>query len=160
MDALGPKHPSMLCDSARRACETRHLPHLLICARSGLCNRDTYVGANVENRDFDKRNVALDFFDERNHLVLFAGVTAETVGFATTIADFIYNPLQFLLATTGNAGYVAFTRKTSGNRAARGVTGANDKSGLLLLIVGPLKYLKLALTQMGSIKDSGSPCYD
>jgi hypothetical protein len=80
--------------------------------------READVGADVEHRDLDRRDLALDVGDERLHVDFLARVGAEAVRLAARLADRGDERLELLAGAPGDAGDEAL-RARSGGRSRR-----------------------------------------
>ena len=89
--------------------------------------REAHVGADVEHRDLDRRDLALDVRDQRLDVDFLARVGREAVRFAALVADLRDQRLELVGAAPGDAGDEAFAREAARDRAAGRVAGADDE---------------------------------
>ena len=113
----------------QEAGERTHLPHLAVHALGGLGDAEAHVGADVEDGDFDRPDVALDRRDQLGHLGLVACIGTEAARLAAVGLDAIDQRLQLVGRAPRDAGDEAFARETARDRAAGGVTGADHERG-------------------------------
>ncbi len=73
----------------QEAAEAGHLPDLGVDASGGLGGAEANIGADVEDRHFDRRDVLLDLLHQRDHVVLLARVGAEAVRLAAFGPDLV-----------------------------------------------------------------------
>ena len=71
----------------QEAGETAHLPDLAVDAGGRLGDRKVYIGANIEDRHLDRRNVALDLFHQGDHRLFVARIRRQGDGFMPVGAD-------------------------------------------------------------------------
>ena len=96
--------------------------------------READVGADVEDGDLDRRDLALDVRDERLDVDLLARVGAEAVRLAAVGADLRDQRLELVGAAPRDAGDEAFAREAARDRAAGRVAGADDEHRLAFCV--------------------------
>ncbi len=111
----------------QEAGERAHLPHLAVDALGRLGDREAHVRADVEDRDLDRRDLALDVRDQRLDVDLLARVGAEAVRRAAVGADLRHERLELVGAAPGDARDIALAREAARDRAAGGVAGADHE---------------------------------
>jgi hypothetical protein len=78
------------------------------------------------------RDVALDAFDEGDHLVFLACVAAESLGLSAFGRDLLDQGLESVDSASGHARDVALAREAPGDGTTRGVAGTDDEDGFLV----------------------------
>ena len=111
----------------QEAAERAHLPDLAVDPLGRLDQREADVGADVEHRDLDRRDLALDVCDQGLHVDFLARVGGEAVRLAALAADRRDQRLELLGGAPGDAGDEAFAGEAAGDRAAGRIAGADHE---------------------------------
>ncbi|SPA07906.1 hypothetical protein CBM2625_B110181 [Cupriavidus taiwanensis] len=128
---LARQHRARGLAAHQEAAEARHLPDLVVHARAGLGDGKLHVGADIEDRHLQRRDLALDARDQLDGLVFLARIAAKGMGFAAIGADLLHQRLQLVGMAARYAGNVALAGKAPCNGAAGGVASPDDEDGLL-----------------------------
>jgi hypothetical protein len=111
----------------QEAGERAHLPDLAVDALGRLGDAEANVGADVEDGDLDRCDLALDVRDQRLDVELLARVGREAVRLAAVGLDLRDQRRELVGAAPRHAGDEPFAREAACDRAAGGVAGADDE---------------------------------
>src|ERR1700733_4954759 len=108
----------------------RHLPNLGIDPRGRLDDRETDIGANIEDEHLDRTDLALDPFNERGDIIFDPGVESESVSFAALRTDRLRQLVDRLIVprSPSDAGAKALARKGMRDRGAEPIARPDDKA--------------------------------
>src|SRR6202142_3218054 len=115
------------CEEPR---ERRHLPNLGIDPRRRLDDRETHIGADIEDEHLDRADLALDPFDERRDIVFDARVEPARVSLATLRTDRLSQLVDRLGISRppGDADAKALAREGVRDRGAEPIACPDDKA--------------------------------
>jgi hypothetical protein len=110
--------------------ERRHLPHFGIDLRRRLDDRETHIGADVEDEHLDRADLALDPFDERCYIAFDARVEPECVSLAALRADRLRQIVDRLSVSwaPGDADAKALPREGARNRSAEPIACPDNQT--------------------------------
>ncbi len=103
-----------------------HLPNLQEDATGGFGNREAGVRADVEDADLHGRDVRLDLFEKRDHLVFLAGVGPKRVGLAPSSTDGRGERFELVNVSPDDDGRIALAGIASGDCATQSIAGSNN----------------------------------
>jgi hypothetical protein len=115
----------------QEAGEAGHLPHLGEDARGGLANGEAHIGADIEHRDLDRADLALDLVDHGDGLVLLARIGAEGAGPAALLLDLPDQRFELVGVAARHAGDIALASEAAGDRPAGRVAGTDHQRDFL-----------------------------
>ena len=114
----------------QEAGERRHFPDLGIDPRRRLEDREAHIGADIEDEDLDRADLALDPFEERDDIAFVARVEPEGVSLAALRADRLRELVDRLIMSrpAGDADAKAFAREGARNRSAKPIACPDDET--------------------------------
>ena len=111
-----------------------HLPDLAVDALGRLGDAEAHVGADVEDGDLDRRDLALDVRNQRLDVDLLARVGGKAVRLAAFGADRLDQGLELVGSAPRHARDQALAREAARDRAAGRVAGTDDQDRLAFVV--------------------------